>query len=267
MKKVLSSLYSAALLCLAAGAVSGCTLIDAINRVYVDKWAGLVNEKKYDVQVSRNTLKYGEHSYTLNGAIVFDYAPGEYEQKVEATVTCTNIPSGYTEFQAVYEGLLGKSLAGTVAMVPMAMEIYARNSMTGERCLNLLCKDQGVANQVAQLLKNKIIPSSAAGANDDYLQRYLPAACLKGADYENAYAPSEPYTIEMGAQPNKPLESKFTPYGTVYYTYLYADGWDTRARGVDVFLPKGEEFYKIQGCSACLTQCKTIFKGPWEGLK
>lgn len=267
MKKLLSYLYPAAMLCLAAGALSGCTLIDAINRVYVDNWSKLVNEKQYDATVSGNTIKYGEHSYTLDGTIGFDYAPGEYEQKVEAVLTFTNIPSGFNEFKAVYEGLLGKTLAGTVAMVPMAMEIYARNSMTGERCLGLLCKDQGIADQIAQLLKNRIIPSSASGANDDYLQRYLPAACLKGANYENAYAPLEPYTIEMGAQPNKPLETKFTPYGTVFYTYLYADGWDTRARGVDVFLPKGEELYKIQGCSACLTQCKTIFKGPWQGLK
>ena len=261
------AIYAAAVLCLAAATLTGCNLIDAINRVYVDKWANLVNEKKYDAQINGNTLKYGEHSYTLDGAIAFDYAPGEYKQKVEATVTFTNIPSGYNEFQAVYEGLLGKSLAGTVAMVPMAMEIYARNSMTGERCLRLLCKDQGVADQVAQLLKSRIIPSSASGANDDYLQRYLPAASLKGASYENAYAPLEPYTVEMGAQPNLPQESKFSPYGTVFYTYIYADGWDTRARGVDVFLPKGEEFYKIQGCSSCLTQCKTIFNGTWGGLK
>ena len=218
MKKLLSYLYPAAMLCLAAGALSGCTLIDAINRVYVDNWSKLVNEKQYDATVSGNTIKYGEHSYTLDGTIGFDYAPGEYEQKVEAVLTFTNIPSGFNEFKAVYEGLLGKTLAGTVAMVPMAMEIYARNSMTGERCLGLLCKDQGIADQIAQLLKNRIIPSSASGANDDYLQRYLPAACLKGANYENAYAPLEPYTIEMGAQPNKPLETKFTPYGTVFYT-------------------------------------------------
>ena len=64
-----------------------------------------------------------------------------------------------------------------------------------------------------------------------------------------------------------PQETKMSPYGTVYYTYIFADGWDSHNRGVDIFLPKGESLYKVQGCSSCITQCKDIFGGPWQGLK
>ena len=261
------AIYAAVVLCLAAATLTGCNLIDAISRVYVDKWANLVNEKKYDAEINGNTIKYGDHSYTLDGAIDYDFAPGDYRQAVTASVTFTNIPSGYTEFKAIYEGLLGKSIAGTVSMVPMAMEIYARNSTTGERCLSLICKDEAKVNEIIRSLQNKIIPTTANGANDTYLQRYLPAALLKGADYENAYTPREPYTIEMGPAPTLPQEAKLTPYGTTFYTYIFADGWETRARAVDVFLPKGESYYKIQLCGSCYVQCREIFGGPWNGLK
>ena len=93
------------------------------------------------------------------------------------------------------------------------------------------------------------------------------AALLAGADYQNDYAPTEPYTVECGAAANKPQETKFAPYGTVYYASIFADGWESRARSLDVFLPEDTELYKIQGCSACYVQCRTIKKGPWKGLK
>ncbi|MBO4476178.1 MAG: hypothetical protein J5737_05620 [Bacteroidales bacterium] len=267
MKRLISNVLMGATLCLVSASFTGCNLISALDRIYIDKWAGLVNEKVCETKVTGNTVTYGEHSYTVDGTISYDFNPGEYRQQVTASVTFTNIPSGFNEFKAVYEGLLGKSVEGTVSMVPMAMEIYARSASTGERCLGLLCKDEATVDGIVRILKSKIVPSTASGADDEYIQRYLPAALLKGANYENAYAPAEPYTVEMGPAATLPQETKMTPYGTVYYTYIFADGWDSHNRGVDIFLPKGESLYKVQGCSSCYTQCKTIFKGPWEGLK
>ena len=264
MKKVILAILAASGLCL-----TGCNLINGLLDPdgYIDKWSSLVNETKRDAVVSGNTLRYGDHTYTVSGTIDYDFDPIHFEKKPTATVTFTNIPSGYTEFKAVYEGLLGKSLAGTSAMVPMAMEIYARSSSTGEKCLTLLCKDEVTRDGIIRVLRSKIVPSTAAGADDSYLQRYLPAALLKGAVYDNAYKPDEPYTVEVGPSTNKPQESKMAPYGSVYYTYIYCDGWESRARNVDVFLPREESLYKVQVCSSCYVQCRTIFKGPWEGLK
>lgn len=257
--------FTLASLCIVALTLSGCDFLEDIIGGSTDQWANLVNEKKYDALVNGNTVLYGTHWYSVNGSIDYDFQT--YSQRATASVSFTNIPSGYTEFEAVYTALLGKSLQGTAAMVPMAMEIYARNSTTGKRCFELLCKDSATVDGIIRILNTKFVPTSASGPDDQYIQRYLPAALLKGADFKNAYAPEEPYVVECGPAATKPQEAKMAPYGTVYYTYIFADGWDTRNRGVDIFLPLEETLYKVQGCSSCYTQCKTIFKGPWEGLK
>ena len=71
-----------------------------------DSWAYLINETPHDVQLEGNTLKYGDHVYTVNGEIDLN---GTVFNQPTAWVTFTNIPSGYTEFEAVYNNLLGKS--------------------------------------------------------------------------------------------------------------------------------------------------------------
>ncbi len=270
MKRSLSFILTAAALAVMA---TSCDLISGggngggLFGGYSDKWASLVNETSHEAQVERNTITYGEHRYTVSGSVSFDFDPVHYDQQITATVEFTNIPSGYTEFKAVYEGLLGKSLQGTAAMVPMAMEIYGRNAETGEKCFRLLCKDEATATGILRILKTKF-PRSAEDEKDKYFQRYLPAALLEGADYETAYNNlTYPYVVSSGPAATMPQETKMSPYGTVFYTYIFADGWDSHNRGVDIFLPKGESLYKVQGCSSCYTQCKDIFGGPWQGLK
>ena len=229
-----------------------------------DQWAYLVNETSHDVQVNGNTLTYGDHVYTVNGEI--DYNTTVYNQTT-AYVTFTNIPSGYTEFEAVYKNLLGKSIQGTAAMIPMAFEIYARNAATGEKCLNLLCNSSVTVTNIVRELKQKFVASQYSPENDPYLQRYLPAATLKGASNTNAYNPEEPYTVEMCASVNGIVDAPLTG-GTDYYLYVLAPGgWDTFQRGVEVFQAYGEtEYYKVFNCPALYSQCKTI-QGKWLGLK
>ena len=229
-----------------------------------DQWANLVNETSHDVQVDGNTLTYGDHVYTVNGEI--DYNSTIFNQAT-AFVTFTNVPSGYTEFEAVYKNLLGKSIQGTAAMIPMAFEIYARNAATGEKCLNLLCNSSVTVTNIVRELKQKFVASQYSPENDPYLQRYLPAATLKGASNTNAYNPEEPYTVEMCAAVNGIVDAPLTG-GTDYCLYVLAPGgWDTFQRGVEVFQAYGEtEYYKVFNCPALYFQCKTI-QGKWLGLK
>ena len=95
--------------------------------------ADLVNEIEQEMHVNGNTLTYGNHTYTVNGSLGFGGMDRNGDGVVDnsasrdtatATVTFTHGPSGYTEFEAVYNGLLGKSIHGTAAMIPMALEIY-----------------------------------------------------------------------------------------------------------------------------------------------
>ena len=227
-----------------------------------DQWHSLVSETKANAQVTGNTLTYGSHTYTVNGDI--DFNSNEHRTPT-ATVTFTNIPSGYAEFEAVYNGLLGQSLQGTAAMVPMAIEIYARDANTGKKCFDLLCNSSSTVDGIIIILKTKLVPSEYGPEDDKYLQRYMAAALLKGAVNSNAYAPQEPYTVEMCASPNGTQDSPLMG-GTTYYLYILANGRDSNHPAVDIFQPYGSTTYKVSNCPSTYTQCKNII-GTWAGLK
>ncbi len=229
-----------------------------------DTWAYLINETPHEVQLNGNTLTYGDHVYTVNGEIELN---GTVFNTPTAFVSFTNVPSGYTEFEAVYNNLLGKSIQGTAAMIPMAMEIFARDAAVGERCFNLLCKGPATVSEIVRILRTKFNYSPYSPENDLYVQRFLPAVTLKGAAYNNAYTPTEPYTVEMCRSANAPGPYTFDAYGTVYYVYILAPGgWDTFQRAVDIFKEDGSEYHKVFQCPAVYTMCKNI-QGTWPGLK
>ena len=229
-----------------------------------DSWANLINETPHEAVVNGNTLTYGDHTYTVSGEITYDQT---YYDTPTAFVTFTNIPSGVTEFKAVYDNLLGLSPQGAAAMVPMAIEIYARDANVGEQCFNVLCNSSSTVAGIVRILKTKFNYSQYSPENDQYVQRYLPAALLKGASYTNGYKPEEPYTVKMSGNPNGIQDAPLTG-GTVHYTYILTDGgWDTFQRGVEIFQPYGSNKYQVFNCPSTYTQCRNIQNGPWAGLK
>ena len=228
-----------------------------------DSWAHLINETPHEVQLNGNTLTYGDHVYTVNGEINLS---GTVFNQPTAYVAFTNIPSGYTEFEAVYTNLLGKSIQGTAAMIPMAFEMYGRDAELGERCLNLLCNSSSTVAGIVRILRTKFNYSAYSPENDQYIQRYMPAALLKGAVNTNAYTPDEPYTVEMcRSAASGPQDAPLTG-GTVYYIYILAHGWDSFQRSVEIFQAYNSDMYKVFNCPATYTQCKNII-GTWPGLK
>ena len=229
-----------------------------------DSWANLINETPHEAIVNGNTLTYGDHTYTVSGEITYDQT---YYDTPTAFVTFTNIPSGVTEFKAVYDNLLGLSPQGAAAMVPMAIEIYARDANVGEQCFNVLCNSSSTVAGIVRILKTKFNYSQYSPENDQYVQRYLPAALLKGASYTNGYKPEEPYTVKMSGNPNGIQDAPLTG-GTVHYTYILTDGgWDTFQRTVEIFQPYGSNKYQVFNCPSTYTQCRNIQNGPWAGLK
>ena len=219
-------------------------------------------ETAQNAVVDGNTLTYGSHTYTIVSDI--DVNTREYKTPT-ASVTFTNVPANYAEFEAVYKGLLGKSIAGTAAMIPMAIELYARDAAVGERCLNLLCNSDATVSGIVRILKTKLVPSQYAPENDSYIQRYMAAALLKGAVNTNAYTPDRPYTVEMTMSPNGVKDAPLTG-GEVTYIYILAQGWDTFQRGVDIFQAYDDTYYKVFNCPSCYVQCKNI-RGTWPGLE
>ena len=261
MKRVISAILAAA----AALSLTGCGGVEITPETpYTDQWANLVNEDVHEAIVDDNTITYGSHTYTVYEGI--DLSSNQFERPM-AQVIFTNIPSGYTEFEAVYKGLLGQSMEGAAAMIPMAMEIYARNAATGEKCLQLLCNSSATATDMAREIKRKIVPSYYSEADDKYIQRYLPAALLKGATPANAYTPSSPYTVELGIT-SSGINSKDAQLsgGTVYYICIHSQGWDQVRRGVDILQPYGSTYYQVFSCPSCYATCQTSH-GTFGGLK
>lgn len=232
-----------------------------------DSWAYLINETPHEAVVNGNTLTYGDHSYTVSGEFDFE-TPVTYQlTEPTAFVTFTNIPSGYTEFEAVYNNLLGKSIQGTAAMIPMAMEIYARNADLGERCFKLICNSDATVAGIVRILKTKFNYSPYSPEGDQYVQRYLPAVTLKDAAWDNGYNPTEPYTLQMCRSANDPQQTTSSGYGMVYYIYILAPGgWDSFQRSVEIWQPMGSDMHKVFNCPSMYTQCKPIY-GTWRGLK
>lgn len=266
--------FSLIILCVAAlFSLTSCEYLDELLQLadefgqnvvdaYVDKWSNLVNETPYEAVVDGNKLTYGSHTYEIVKEL--DVNTTEFS-RATASVTFSNIPSGFTEFKAVYEKLFGQSVAGTAAMIPMAMEIFARDRETGKKCLELLCTE-GTAGDMTTELKRKVSPSTNAEAQDPYIQRYLPGALLKGATPSNAYAPTSPFTVEMTMTSNGVKESAQIGGKAIYMCIVTYGGWGSAQRGVDLFQATGSTSYKVYGCPGCYAQCQTI-SGTWQGLK
>ena len=212
-------------------------------------------------QPGTTSFTYGSHTYTMEG----NFTAEEYDQNAKGTVTFTNIPSDYDEFEAVYTQFLGKTPHGAAAMMPMAMELYRRDRNIGLKCLQLLCYPSNV-NSVTSILNTKYGAASFAPENDPYLQPYLPAAVLKGATPANGYQPISPYTVEMKASVNKHQDMQFAGNGRVIYIYIMGKGWDTEQRQVDIILQQGSNLHQVFNCPSLYTQCKQI-QGTWRGLK
>ena len=205
---------------------------------------------------AQQTLTYGSHVYTMKGNLSMD----KYNAKATGEVTFTNVPADFDEFEAVYH-FLGETPYGVAAMMPMAMEMYARDSQVGEECIKLINTPSNVSS-VLSVVRDKL---KDVGEGDTYRQRYLPAATLQGATPGNGYNPTKPYTVKMKATVNKHQEMQLFD-GMVMYIYIMGKGWDTEQRSVEIVKTSDDDLFKVFNCPSLYVQCKRS-KGKWHGLQ
>ena len=206
--------------------------------------------------VDGNTLTYGRHTYTMQG----DFN--------KAKVTFTNVPSDYDEFRTVYENLLGKTSYGVSAMLPMAFELWGRNHATGEQCLKLITGGT-CYNEIMRQLPDHMVANEHAPAGDGYAQRCLPAAVLEGANKENGYNPTEPYTVNIaiGLPDTWGEDSEMLQAYCYKMNIISGNAWNTTLRPVTVMLPwRGEQLYKVNNCSSLYVNI-FVPRQDWNGLK
>lgn len=219
--------------------------------------------KQPEWSVNGNTLTYGSHTYTMQGNIDFDFVEG-----AKASVTFTNVPSDLQEFRTVYEQLLGKTIYGVCAMMPMAFELWGRDHQTGEQALQMIC-GSSCYNEVMRQLPDHMQASEYAPANDTYAQRCLPAALLQGATKENGYNPTEPYTVNIaiGRPENWGPESEMLQADLYQLDILTENAWNTPKRSITVMLPwNGDDLFKVNSCPALYINIFAPRK-EWNGLK
>lgn len=197
-------------------------------------------------------------SYKISGTIDHStWTPGQ-----ESTVTFTGMPKTVAQFQDAIAAI-GSEPQGAVLLCLIAMEMYRRDNSVGAECVKLIQTDSNLPSIMRRL-------PEIFRKNDTYARPYLVSAFMMGANPRNGYNPEYPYKIRVRVNPANGYEKSMSLKGYVLHLQVYSDGYDTHWRGVDVVKQVGCDYYKVQGCASCYTQCQELdweYPAEWIPLK
>lgn len=179
-------------------------------------------------------------------------------------VSFNRFPTSYAEFRQVKLDM-DRTPQGAVALELMAAELYRRNHSEGEEAFKI-CNTTTNLNDVIKGFKDVF---------DGYEGRqktpYQVAAFLEGANWENGYNPTEPYTVNVEVSANG------ATYSNTYQTdeisfIIFTQGSDSGSRlGVNALCtskPGEPAGYIISSCPALYAQVREIsFNATFNGLK
>lgn len=230
------------LLLMSATLVGGVTSCEKMKKISSNGDAETATEQVAEaeaaevLQTAKQTLP--PIQVTESGQISTDYQAGQ-----EVSVSFDRFPVDYDDW-ARAQAQLGHSLAGTVALELMAMQLYYYDQAEGEKAI-YACNTEVDAKGMIRLLQQKFMQSKA-NKGDNYVQPYLVASYLEGASPQNAYHPNTPYEIKVRMSPvNKPQEGQISYTGIDYFLQINCNGADTNWRGIEVAELKGEEYFKV----------------------
>jgi len=203
----------------------------------------------------------GEIEVAISGAI--DHAVHTAGQT--GTVTFSRFPATVGEFRAVRERIGGEP-HGAVALQIMAYELYRRNRSVGEECIRL---NNATTNVTVALDRLKEI----FGGDAYYARPYQMAAFLKGASWDNGYAPSKPYTVEVRVHAVNGYDESSVYQAKVLRLEVLTKGKDSGREGVDVVMTakpgetSGNRYFIVDNSPGLYSQVREIsFTTPFEGL-
>jgi hypothetical protein len=149
---------------------------------------------------------------TMNGKI--DHEVWSVGQT--ATVSFNRFPVSVAEFQQIREQI-GNEPHGCVALQLMAYQMFFKDKTIGKECIKLnnlqvnVNKTEGRLNELSR-------------PNDSYARPYQMAAYLKGATWENGYAPDKPYTITIRTRPGVKHENSTIFQAMILYLDINVEG-------------------------------------------
>ena len=150
---------------------------------------------------------------------------------------------------------------GAVTMVLIAMEIFRKYPVIGEKCLFLSTTvNEHDPNNEGRMSKDRImyrLNELLRRQNDSYARPYQVAAYLKGAKPRNGYRPERPYTVRVQAmnfpyEYNSAMDAKFIQY------YVLTEGKDNGKEIIRVIKPWDSEFYLVDNFPGLYSQVKEL---------
>lgn len=169
----------------------------------------------------------------------------------EKTVSVEAMPQTAEEFEAM-QSEVAQTPEGAVMMVIISMEMYRKDPAVGEECIKMANCDINFGSMFRRV--KEIVKES----DDSYCRPYQAAAFFKGADPDNGYNPTKPYTIRVRPSQTRKDERSQSLRGVVKFLEVYSDGFDSHWRSVEVVKQKGCDVYKVSNCPSIYTQCKEI---------
>ena len=193
---------------------------------------------------------------TLTGKINHD----ELDMSDKATCTFDRFPWTVAKFQEL-QAQVSTEPQGAVTMVLIAMEIYRKYPVIGEKCLYLTTSvNEHDPNNVGRMSKDRImhrLSELLRGKDLYYARPYQVAGFLKGGNPQNGYVPEKPYTVEVEAmnypyEYNSPLDAKYIQY------YVLTGGKDSGKDIIRVIKPWNSKYFLVDNFPGLYSQVKEL---------
>ena len=193
---------------------------------------------------------------TLAGKINHD----ELDMSDKASCTFDRFPWTVAKFQEL-QAQVSTEPQGAVTMVLIAMEIYRKYPVFGEKCLYLATtENEHDPNNPGRMSKDRImhrLSELLRGKDEYYARPYQVAAYLKGAHQQNGYIPEKPYTVEVEAmnsnyEYNSKMDAKFIQY------YVLTGGKDSGKDIIRVIKPWDSKYFLVDNFPGLYSQVKEL---------
>ena len=185
-------------------------------------------------------------------------------------VTFNRFPASVEEFKMVREQI-GTEPHGAIALQVMAYEMYRRDKKIGEVCIRLNNTISNISLPISRL-------KELFGGDNSYNRPYQMAAFLKGANPENGYNPTKPYTVEVTVDPGLKYVKTNDFQSTILHLRIKSEGRLLSSKqGFDQVAvlktkkrdePSQGTYFIVQSCGGLYFQMAPIsFDAEFKGLE
>ena len=225
----------------------------AISFSACEKDATTTSEEFKEEQVPADNASI---SGTLAGKINHD----ELDLSDKASCTFDRFPWTVAKFQEL-QAQVSTEPQGAVTMVLIAMEIYRKYPVIGEKCLYLTTtENEHDPNNAGRMSKDRImhrLSELLRGKDLYYARPYQVAGFLKGGNPQNGYVPEKPYTVEVEAmnfnyEYNAKMDASFIQY------YVLTGGKDSGKEIIRVIKPWDSKYFLVDNFPGLYSQVKEL---------